>query len=259
MSRHPLWWQTTPKGNEETMIELDFTGKTVLVTGGSAGIGHAIGRLFRDAGAAVTVTGTRAQASYDADFSGLAFRRLDVGDDAQVAALAASLPRLDVLVNNAGTVLYRRQEYELSHFRRVLDVNLTSVLHLCTLFHGRLKAAKGSVVNISSLAGSFGTFGNPAYGASKAGVIQLTKTLAVAWGKAGIRVNAVAPGYVDTKITAVSKQNPAIDQGIVQRTPLGRWIAAEEIAGAVLWLASPLASGVTGQNIAVDGGFSAGL
>ena len=241
------------------MIALDFAGKAVLVTGGSAGIGHAIGRLFRDAGAEVTVTGTREQASYDADFSGLAYRRVDVADDTQVAALAGSLPRLDVLVNNAGTVLYRRQEYELAQFRRVIDVNLTAMLHLCTLFHARLKAAKGSVVNISSLAASFGTFGNPAYGASKAAVVQLTKTLAVAWGKDGIRVNAVAPGYVETKITAVSKQNPRIDQGIVQRTPLGRWIEGSEIAGAVLWLASPLASGVTGQNIAVDGGFSAGL
>lgn len=241
------------------MFKLDFTGKTVLVTGGSAGIGNAIAGMFRDAGATVTVTGTQARTSYESDFTGLTFRQLDVADDAAVKALAADMPALDVLVNNAGTVLYRRAEYELANFRRVLDINLTSVLHLCTLFHERLKAARGSVVNISSLAGSFGTFGNPAYGASKAGVIQLTQTLAVAWGKDGIRVNAVAPGYVATKITAVSKNNPKIDQGIVQRTPIGRWIEATEIAGAVLWLASPLASGVNGQNIAVDGGFSASL
>lgn len=241
------------------MFKLDFSGKAVLVTGGSAGIGHAIGRLFRDAGATVTVTGTQAQAKYPTDFAGMTFRQLDVADDAAVRALAAEMPKLDVLVNNAGTVLYRRAEYDVANFRRVLDINLTSVLHLCTLFHDRLKAAQGAVVNISSLAGSFGTFGNPAYGASKAGVIQLTQTLAVAWGKDGIRVNAVAPGYVATKITAVSKNNPAIDEGIVKRTPIGRWIEAGEIAGAVLWLASPLASGVTGQNIAVDGGFSASL
>jgi len=241
------------------MLKLDFQGKTVLVTGGSAGIGHAIGRLFRDAGAEATVTGTQPQAKYPADFTGMRFRQLDVADDAAVKALAADMPRLDVLVNNAGTVLYRRAEYDIANFRKVLDINLTAVLHLCTLFHDRLRAAKGSVVNISSLAGSFGTFGNPAYGASKAGVIQLTQTLAAAWGKDGIRVNAVAPGYVATKITAVSKNNPQIDEGIVRRTPLGRWIEADEIAGAVLWLASPYASAVTGQNIAVDGGFSASL
>ena len=241
------------------MLKLDFSGKSVLVTGGSAGIGLAIGRLFRDAGADVTVTGTQPQTKYPADFTGLTFRQLDVADDAGVTALAAGMPKLDVLVNNAGTVLYRRAEYDIANFRKVLDINLTAVLHLCTLFHDRLQAAKGSVVNISSLAGSFGTFGNPAYGASKAGVIQLTQTLAVAWGKDGIRVNAVAPGYVATKITAVSKNNPQIDEGIVRRTPIGRWIEAEEIAGAVLWLASPFASAVTGQNIAVDGGFSASL
>lgn len=241
------------------MLTLDFTGKVVLVTGGSAGIGLAIGRLFRDAGATVTVTGTQPKDRYEADFTDLEFLQVDVADDVQVQALAARFPRLDVLVNNAGTVLYRRAEYELANFRRVMDINLTAMLHLATLFHDRLKASKGSVINISSLAGLFGTFGNPAYGASKAAVIQLTKTLAVAWGKDGIRVNAVAPGYVETKITKVSKDNPKIDQGIVSRTPLGRWIEGEEIAGAVLWLASPLASGVTGQNIAVDGGFSAGL
>jgi 3-oxoacyl-[acyl-carrier protein] reductase len=241
------------------MLTLDFSGKAVLVTGGSAGIGLAIGRMFRDAGAAVTVTGTRPAAAYDTDFSRLSFAQVDVADDAAVRALADTLPRLDVLVNNAGTVLYRRAEYELANFRRVLDVNLTAMLHLCNLFQERLKISRGSVINISSLAGLFGTFGNPAYGASKAAVVQLTKTLAVAWGKDGIRVNAVAPGYVETKITAVSKNNPKIDEGIVQRTPLGRWIEADEVAGAVLWLASPLASGVTGQNIAVDGGFSAGL
>jgi 3-oxoacyl-[acyl-carrier protein] reductase len=241
------------------MLSLDFMGKVVLVTGGSAGIGHAIGRAFREAGAAVTVTGTQPQANYDADFDGMTFRQVDIGHDSQVQALATDFPRLDVLVNNAGTVMYRRAEYELTNFRRVLDVNLTAMLHLCNLLLERLKVAKGSIVNVSSLAASFGTFGNPAYGASKAAVVQLTKTLAVAWGKDGVRVNAVAPGYVATKITAVSKNNPRIDQGIVQRTPLGRWIEADEIAHAVLWLASPYASGVTGQNIAVDGSVSAGL
>jgi len=242
------------------MPPFDFSGKTVLITGGTRGIGHAVAAAFRDAGAAVWVTGTRAApADYDTDLAGMTFRRLDLADGAAVAGFGTDIPRLDVLVNNAGMVLYRRREYEMEGFERVLDVNLGSVMRLCTMFHERLRESRGSVINLTSLAGFFGTFGNPAYGASKAAIIQLTKTLAVAWGADGVRVNAVAPGFVATEMTLVSQESERINAGILARTPLGRWGRPEDIAGPVLFLASDLAGFMTGQTVVVDGGYTSGV
>ena len=238
---------------------LDFSGYSVLVTGGSSGIGNAIATAFRDAGAEVTATGTRARGDYESDLEGIDFRTVDVGDDGQTRALADSLGGLDVLVNNAGMVRYRRAEYEPETFRRVLDVNLTAGLHLATLLRPKLAQRPGSVINLSSMTAFFGSQGNPAYGASKAGIVQLTRTLAVAFGGDGIRVNAVAPGYVHTQMTDRFKRNPEADNGIVARTPLGRWGTAEDQAKVALFLASDLAGFVTGQTITVDGGFGCSL
>jgi 3-oxoacyl-[acyl-carrier protein] reductase len=154
-------------------------------------------------------------------------------------------------------VFYRRQEFEPETFRKVIDVNLTAVLQLSTRLHDRLSAAPGgSIVNVTSLTGFFSSRGNPAYGASKAALVQLTKSLAVAWARDDIRVNAIAPGWVKTKMTEVSWGNQEINHAIVARTPLGRWAAPEEMAGPALFLASPLASYVTGETLLVDGGFS---
>lgn len=238
------------------MTALDFSGRAVLVTGGSSGIGNAVARAFRDAGAAVTITGTRAASDYDGDFSDMTYRRLDVANDAAAAALAQEMPSLDVLVNNAGTVVYRRKEFELKTFRAVLDVNLASMLHLSTLFHEKLRFSHGCIINTASLTGFFGSRGNPAYGASKAAVVQLTKTLALAWAADGVRVNAIAPGWVATKMTEVSQQNESINAAILARSPLGRWGEPDEMAGAALFLASDLASFVTGETLIVDGGYS---
>jgi len=237
-------------------IAIDFTGRRALVIGGSSGIGLAIGRGFRDAGAEVSVTGTRAREDYGEDHAGLDFRRLDVADDAALKAFAAGFERLDVLVNCAGAVAYRRKEFELETFRRVMDVNLNGVLHACTLFRDRLRFSRGSIVNVASLAAFFGSRGNPAYGASKAAVVQLTKTLALAWAADGIRVNAIAPGWVPTKMTEVSQQNEAVNAAILARSPFGRWGEPREMAGAALFLASELASFVTGETLLVDGGYS---
>jgi 3-oxoacyl-[acyl-carrier protein] reductase len=237
-------------------ISIDFSGRRALVIGGSGGIGLAVARKLAEAGAETSITGTRERADYEEDFAGLDYRRLDVADDAALKAFAAGFERLDVLVNCAGAVAYRRKEFELETFRRVLDVNLSGVLHACTLFRDRLRFAQGSVVNVASLTAFFGSRGNPAYGASKAAVVQLTRTLALAWAADGVRVNAIAPGWVPTKMTEVSQQNEAINAAILARSPFGRWGRPEEMAGAALFLASDLASFVTGETLIVDGGYS---
>ncbi len=240
---------------------LDFSGKTVLVTGGSSGIGNGIARAFREAGARVIATGTRAAGDYageaGSDLDGLGFATLDVGDDAAVSGFCEAWEGpLDVLVNAVGTVAYKRKEFEIAAFRRILDVNLVGVFHMCVAMHPRLKASGGSIVNVTSLAAFNSTRNNPAYSASKGGLGILTKTLAEAWGRDGVRVNAIAPGFVESKLTKVSRDNPAIYEASVRKTPLGRWGTPQDMAGAALWLASPLASFVTGQSVIVDGGIS---
>lgn len=242
------------------MITIDFAGKTVLVTGGSSGIGNGIAHVFRRAGASVHVTGTRQADAYQgqdgSDLGGLSFHRLDIADDEAVAEFAKGFHSLDVLVNSVGTVAYKRKEFEMETFRRIMDVNLNGVMHISTLFHDRLAAAKGSIIQIASLASFFSTRNNPAYSASKGGLAILTKTLADNWGRDGIRVNAIAPGFVESKLTRVSRDNPKIYEASIRRTPMGRWGTPEDMGNAALFLASPLASFITGQTICVDGGIS---
>lgn len=240
-------------------ITIDLSGKTALVTGGTRGIGNAIAHTLRRAGAEVAITGTREKSDYTTDLTGLAYHRVDSADEAAISALAAATPRLDILVNNAGIVFYKKQEWQLETFRRVIDVNLAALMHYCNSFHGHLKQGPGTVVNLTSVTAFFGTFGNPAYGASKAAIVQLTQTLAVAWGRDGIRVNAVAPGFTETEMTEVSQKNKAINDAIVSRTPLGRWGRPQDIADAVLYFASDRAGFVTGQTLLVDGGYASNV
>lgn len=242
-----------------TANPLDFTGKRVLVTGGSNGIGNGIARMFRDAGAEVAITGTRPAEDYDTDLACMEYSQVDLGEDAALQKLAREVGQVDVLVNNAGMVVYGRREFEAETFRQVIDVNLTATLALSNLLKPGLSAAGGSIVNIASLTSFFASSGNPGYGASKAGVVQLTKTLGVAWARDGVRVNAIAPGWIETKMTAVSREREAINDEILRRTPLGRWGQPEEIAGVTLFLASPLASYMTGETITVDGGFGCAI
>ena len=241
------------------MISFDFSGQTVLVTGASNGIGNAIACAFRDAGATVHGTGTRPRDAYETDLEGIVFHQADVGEGTQLEALAAAIPALDVLVNNAGMVLYKRQEYETQNFRKVLDVNLTSMMTLSNAVRPKLAAsASASIINLTSLTAYFGSRGNPAYGASKAAIIQLSKTQAVAWARGGIRVNAIAPGMSATKMSEDSLSGAAND-GILQRTPLGRWGTPQDIAGAAVFLASPMAGFITGETLSVDGGFACNI
>ncbi len=233
----------------------DFTGQRVLVIGASrAGIGAAIARAFQEAGAEVVITGAE-PAPAPEDAARFAYHQLDVTDPAAVEALAQATPRLDVLVNCAA-ITARGEEMEPAFFEKVVDVNLHGTFRTARAFHGQLSAAKGSLVNIASMYARFGSPRNPAYGASKAAVEQLTKSLAIAWAPDGIRVNAVAPGFIVTEQSARSRTDPAHVANVNARTPLGRWGEPGDIAGPVLFLASPLAGFVTGTCLSVDGGYS---
>lgn len=235
---------------------LDFTGKTVIVTGGSTGIGNGIARAFREHGARLIVTASRERAAYDTDMQGMQYHQVDIANDADMRAFAAAVPELHVLVNSVGAVAYKRQEFQMDTFRKVMDVNLNGVMHACTLFFDRLRATRGNIVNIASTASFRSSRGNPAYSASKGGVALLTKSLADAWGPEGIRVNGLAPGFVESKMTRVSRDNPQIYQASVAATPLRRWGTPEEMGQVALFLGSDMASYMTGHTIVVDGGSS---
>lgn len=238
---------------------LDFAGKTVLVVGGSSGIGNGVAHGFRRHGAEVHVWGTRANAAdykneEGSDLSGLHYAQVDVANFEAVEAWKPAFRKLDVLVLSQGTVLYKRGEFRMDGFQKVMDVNLNSLMACAIKFHDMLAASKGSLITVSSTAAYHSTRGNPAYNASKTGAVGLTRTLAEAWAGDGIRVNGIAPGLVDTKLTKVTTENPERLQASLQGIPLKRLGTPEDMAGVALFLASPLAAYVVGQTIPVDGG-----
>ena len=241
--------------------DTDFAGKAVLVVGGSSGIGNGIAHGFRARGAAVHVWGTRAQATdYDpddgSDLAGLGYSCVDVGDPDAIEAAAMPFDRLDVLILCQGTVVYRRCEFEREGWDRVMAVNLDSLMHISRKFRLQLSQSAGSIIIVSSISGLKANIGNPAYAASKAGAISLTKTLGQAFAADGIRVNGLAPGLVDTKLTKVTTQHPDRLEGALTHIPQRRMGTPEDMAGAAIFLASPLASYVTGHTLIVDGGLS---
>ena len=241
-------------------MDLDFSGKTVLVVGGSSGIGNGIAHGFRERGAAVHLWGTRATAAdYDgiegSDLTGLTYAKVDVGVRAEIDAAATIVP-LDVLILCQGTVRYRRAEFEPEGWDQVMAVNLDSLMDCARKFRATLAERKGVIIIVSSTAGYTSARGNPAYAASKAGAVSLTKTLGEAWAPEGIRVVGLAPGLVDTKLTKVTTENPDRLEGALRSIPLGRMGTPADMAGAALLLASPLAAYVVGQTLIVDGGLS---
>lgn len=243
------------------MNELDFTGKTVLVVGGSSGIGNGIAHGFREKGAEVHVWGTRASAAdYDpaegSDLSGLHYACVDVSSRDAIAAWSPPFETLDVLVLCQGIVAYRRAEFQPEGWDKVMAVNLDSLMACGMKFHDALAAAGGSLIIVSSISGFRSNFGNPAYAASKAGAVSLTKTLGEAWARDGIRVNGIAPGLVDTKLTKVTTEHPQRREAALRSIPCGRMGQPSDMAGAALFLASPLAAYVYGQTLVVDGGMT---
>ena len=240
----------------------DFGGTRVLVTGGSNGIGLGIARAFVAAGAEVTITGTRpSPADYPHDLSPFAYRALDARDGAAIASTAASLGALDVLVNNAGANTVQPSEWDPAVFEASLQLNLTSAFRMATACRELLAkstlAGGASIVNLASMSSFFAVPIVPGYGAAKAGIVQLTKNLAVAWAKQGIRVNAVAPGLVLSNMTRAMRGIEALERPQLARTPLGRWGTPDDVAPAVLFLASAAAGFVTGHTLCVDGGYAA--
>lgn len=235
---------------------LNFEGKQVLVTGASSGgLGYGIARAFLAAGATVAITGTRAQSTYDAEFADMTFHQMTADDPASIEALATHFGRLDVLVNCIGYMLPHKQEFERAGFEKIVTINLTAMMHLCTTFFPLLEASGGNIINIDSVAAIRPMLNNPAYTASKAGLRHLNRALAQKWSPRGVRVNGISPGVVPTALT-VKITSAAHVERMKETNPIPRFGTIDDIAGGALFLASPLAAYITGQSLVIDGGLT---
>jgi NAD(P)-dependent dehydrogenase (short-subunit alcohol dehydrogenase family) len=230
--------------------------KRALITGGARGIGFGIAEAMLAAGYDVTVTGLTAdEVAAVPKRDRLRAVPLNVTNDMDVAACIARLDRLDALVNCAGIILRDGQEFTIEGFQKVIDVNLTGTMRTCVAAKPLLEKQGGAIVNTASVWSFFGGGLVPAYTASKGGVAQLTKALAVAWAPA-IRVNAIAPGWVETELTKAAREDTARSDAILARTPFGRWGRPDDIGGAVVFLCSQDAGFITGTVLPVDGGYA---
>lgn len=225
---------------------------TVLVTGATSGIGQAIARGFAQAGDMVLAVGVGAIPEAEHN---LAYAELDVQDNAAVTALVAPLNELRVVINAAG-IIRREAEHDPEVFQQVIDVNLNGTMRVCAAAREALSTNKGAIINIASMLSIFGGGLVPGYSASKGGIAQLTKSLAIAYAPDGIRVNALAPGWIATPLTDGLRNDSARSDAILGRTPMARWGTPEDLIGPACFLASPAAAFVTGAILNVDGGYA---
>lgn len=231
--------------------------KKALVTGGTRGLGRGVVESLLSRGYEVVATGVSAdEVGAAAKADGLTNVVLDVTDNEAILKLVSGLDQLDALVNCAG-VLVREKEYDLAVFEQVININLTGTMRMCVACHPLLKASKGAIVNTASMLSYFGGPLVPAYTASKGGVAQLTKSLAVHWASDNVRVNAVAPGWIATEMTQGLRDAPEREAAILGRTPQGRWGQPSDVGNAVVMLLSSDADFITGTILPVDGGYSA--
>ena len=229
-----------------------------LVTGGTRGIGAGAALALAEAGYQVLATGlTEEEVAATPAHASIRHARLDVTSDAQVAAIVAGCERIDALVNCAGMIQRGGKEFEIEAFRLTVEVNLTGSMRMCLAAKDKLAEAKGAIVNTASMLTFHGSAYAPGYAASKGGVGQLTKSLAAAWAPDGIRVNAVAPGWIATELTRPLVEDAARSAPILSRTPMNRWGEPGDVGGAVLFLLSDAARFITGTILPVDGGYLA--
>ena len=245
----------------------DLTGRVAIVTGGNGGIGLGMAKGLAEAGAAVVLAARNADKAEAAvaELGGKsAFIALDVADEAScremIEQVADQFGRVDILVNNAGTSIRKPpQSYSAAEWHAVLDTNLTGAFLCSQAAHAIMKGSGGGkIINIGSMFALFGSGYAAPYAASKGALVQLTKSLAVAWAEDNIQVNAVLPGWIDTELTRDARRQVAgLHERVLARTPAGRWGVPEDLAGIAVFLASTASDFITGAAIPVDGGFSA--
>jgi NAD(P)-dependent dehydrogenase (short-subunit alcohol dehydrogenase family) len=240
-----------------TTPDFSVAAKHVLITGGTGGIGNAFAEAFLNDGAHVIVADVKAPK--EGIDPRIRYEQLDVRDDAAVEALAARVKKLDVVIHCAGR-LARWEEYKPEVFKEILDIHLVGSLRLANAFRPHLKASNGCIINIGSVYSYFGFPRSPAYSAAKTGVVSLTKSLAIAFAEDGIRVNAIAPGFIKTEMTRALRENSEFSElknKVLSRIPGGKWAEPEDLAGTAIFLASSASKLINGVTIPVDGGYSA--